>query len=350
MSIDLATRPHAHQAASTPAAPPRPVRVGVLGAGEQSTVHLLPALLRLPLARITVLADPMTARRDRLADRLGVPVRLSNVTEVVASGQVDCLVAACPPLAHEQIATAAIEAGVPVFVEKPPAVSTAALTELAAAAESAGVLTGVGMNFRWAAPIHRLRQELTSPAYGTPSMLSVRHVASKPTDPMWDLPLWRTFLLAQAIHPIDLLLTLAGSPVVDIQPACRLAGNGTWLGLQLQHANDAISTLVCGNQAPRFEHRVEVTTTAGITATLTDLAELNVAGGSTDDTGLQQRGTSSRWRPSPLDVGYDRTGFGGELAAFCAAVAAGGRFAPSLSDLVPTYQIMDQLNPTGGTR
>ena len=350
MTTDLATRPHPHHTAGTPTAPPRPVRVGILGAGEQSTAHLLPALLRLPDARITVLADPVTARRDRLAERLGVPVRLNNVAEVVASGQVDCIVAACPPQAHEQIAAAAIEAGVPVFVEKPPAVSTAALTELAAAAGTAGVLTGVGMNFRWAAPIHRLRQELTDPPHGTSSMISVRHVASKPTASMWDLPLWRTFLLAQAIHPIDLLLTLAGSPVVDIQPACRLAGSGIWLGLQLQHANDAISTLVCGNQAPRFEHRVEVTTTAGITATLNDLAELNIAGVNADHTGPGQRGTSSRWRPSPLDVGYYRTGFGGELAAFCAAVATGNQFTPSLADLVPTYRIMDQLCPTGGTR
>lgn len=349
MSIDLATRPHARHTVGTPAGPPRPVRVGVLGAGEQSTSHLLPALLRLPHARITVLADPVPSRRDRLAERLGVPVRLSSVTEVVASGQVDCLVAACPPQAHEEIAAAAIEAGVPVFVEKPPAVSTAALTELAAAAESAGVITGVGMNFRWAAPIHRIREVLTGPPRGIPSMISVRHVASKPTGPMWDLPLWRTFLLAQAIHPIDLLLTLAGSPAVDIQPACRLAGSGVWLGLQLQHANDTISTLVCGNQAPRFEHRVEVTTTAGITAALSDLAELNIAGVSADHTRPGQGGTSSRWRPSPLDVGYDRTGFGGELAAFCAAVATSHRFTPSLADLVPTYRIMDQLNPTGGT-
>lgn len=350
MSTDLATRPHAHRTAGCPAAPPRPVRVGVLGAGEQSTAHLVPALLRLPHARITVLADPVTARRDLLAERLGVPVRLTSVTEVIASGQVDCIVAACPPRAHELIAAVAIEAGMPVFVEKPPAVSTTSLTELAAAAESAGVVTGVGMNFRWAAPIHRLRQALTDQTSGVPSMISVRHVASKPTSPMWDLPLWRTFLLAQAIHPIDLLLTVAGSPVVDIQPACRLAGHSVWLGLQLHHANGAISALVCGNQASRFEHRVEVTTSTGITAILTDLGELNVAGERADRTGPGQRGTSSRWRPSPLDVGYDRTGFGGELDAFCTAVATGGRFTPGLIDLLPTYQIMDQLNPTGGTR
>jgi phthalate 4,5-cis-dihydrodiol dehydrogenase len=256
-------------------------------------------------------------------------------------------VAACPPRAHEQIAEEAIDAGLPVFVEKPPAVSTAALAELATAAERRGVTTGVGMNFRWAAPVRRLRQVLTDQRYGLPSMVSVRHVASKPTMPMWDLSLWHSLLLAQAIHPIDLLLTLAGSPVVEIQSACRHSGRSVRLGLQLRHANGAISTLVCANQAPRFEHRVEVTTTAGVTATLTDLAELTIAGTNVNET-TTQRETSIRWRPSPLDVGYDRTGFGGELAAFCTAVATGRRFTPGLTDLLPTYQIMDQLVPAGG--
>jgi hypothetical protein len=77
MSIDLATHPGDDHPASS-AAMSRVVRVCVLGAGEQSTEHLVPALLRLPHARITVLADPVTARRDALADRLGVPERLTH--------------------------------------------------------------------------------------------------------------------------------------------------------------------------------------------------------------------------------------------------------------------------------
>ncbi|MFC0532061.1 Gfo/Idh/MocA family protein [Phytohabitans kaempferiae] len=350
MSIDLAAPPDS-QAAADPPASSRPVRVGIVGAGQQATTHLVPALLQVPHARISAVVDPDQPRRDRLALRVGVPDRLATVAQLLDGGLVDCLIAACPPQAHEQIAAAAIDAGIPVFVEKPPATSTAVLAELAAAAERGGVLTGVGMNFRWAAPVRRLHTLVGDHQPSGPSMIGVRHVASKPTTSMWGLPLWNSFLLAQAIHPIDLLLSLAGAPAVDIQPACRQTGDQVWFGLQTHHANGTIGTVHCGNLAPRFEHRIEVSTTTGITANLTSLADLTVTYPASDalHTGRNQRGTSSHWRPSPLDVGYGRAGFGGELAAFCTAVATGGRFTPSLADLLPTYQIMDQLTPTGGT-
>jgi predicted dehydrogenase len=328
------------------------VRVGVLGAGEQTRTHLIPALLHIPHAKITAIVDPIPARRDAAADRLGVSVRLSTVTHVLTSGLVDCLVAACPPHAHEEIAAAAIETGMPVFVEKPPAASTTALTQLAGTAERRRVLTGVGMNFRWAAPVHRLQTLLGDQRHDGPSLIAVRHMASKPAVPMWGLPLWQTFLLAQAIHPIDLMLAMAGAPVVEVHSACRQAGSQVWLSLQLHHANGTISSLHSGNVAPRFEHRIELSTSAGITASLNNLADLTISGASpmAGPAAPMARGTSSHWRPSPLDVGYDRTGFGGELSAFCTAVATGGRFAPSLSDLIPTYQIMDQLTPNGGSQ
>jgi len=344
MSIDLAAPPDSHATANAPT-PLAPVRVGILGAGKQATTHLVPALLHVPHARISAIADPDRAQRDGLADRLGVPARMASVTQLLDSGLIDCLVAACPPQAHEQITAAAINAGIPVFVEKPPAASTTVLAELAAAADRASVLTAVGMNFRSAAPVRRLRNLLGNKQIGAPSMISIRHMASKPTTPMWDAPLWNSFLLAQAIHPIDLLLSLAGTPVVDIQPACRQAGDRVWFSLQTHHTDGTIGTVHCGNLAPRFEHRIEVTTSAGVTANLTGLAELTVSG-----TAVSPPGANTHWQPSPLDVGYDRTGFGGELAAFCTAVVTGDRFTPNLTDLLPTYQIMDQLTPTDGTR
>lgn len=348
MTIDVvttsSTRPAAVTAATLPAPP---VRVGVVGAGEQASNHLLPALLRIPAVRVTALVDPATNRRDELADQLNIRHRLDTIEQLLDSGQVDCIVAACPPQAHERIAAAAIQARTPVFVEKPPAASSTALTDLAAAAAANDVLTGIGMNFRWAAPVRRLATMLREGRHGTPAVLTIRHVASKPTSSLWNLPLWHSFLLAQAIHPIDLLTTLAGADVIDTQAACRHTRDGITIALQLHYRNGAIGTLICGNQAPRFEHRIEVTTTGGLTACLTSLTELAVTAPAGPG---EPQGATTQWRPSPLDVGYERTGFGGELAAFCHAVATGATFTPGLSDLLSTYQVMDQLTPPAGSR
>lgn len=298
----------------------RALRVGVAGVGEQTTSHLLPAL---PNVRIAALVDPLRERREALADRIGVSAGFDSVTQLLAEGEVDAVVAACPPQVHEQIAAAAIAAGVPVFVEKPPAASTATLVELADAAAASGVVTGVGMNFRWAAP--------------------VRHVASKPRAPMWGLSLLRSFLLAQAVHPVDLLLQLADEPVVDAHVVHQIGSAGLMVGLQFGFAGGGVGSLICGSQAARFASRVEVTTSSGVTMCATGLGELLVTGGLAPSEIGDSRGWSQLWRPSPLDIGFDRTGFSAELASFSWAAATGAGFSPSLTDLVPTYNILDRI-------
>ncbi|MGQ0777764.1 MAG: Gfo/Idh/MocA family protein, partial [Pseudonocardiales bacterium] len=250
---------------------------------------------------------------------------------------------ACPPQAHEQIAAAAIAAGVPVFVEKPPATTITTLTELAKAANESGIVTGVGMNFRWAAPVRRIRALLDSGAYGHPTMITIRHVASKPRAPMWGLPLLRSFLLAQAIHPVDLLLCLAGEPVIDTHITRQVGSTGAMVGLQLGFSSGIVGSLVCGSHAARFESRIEVNTSSGATMSLTRLGELTVTGGLVPPEIGDPRGWSQLWRPSPLDVGFDRTGFGAELAAFCHAATTGADFSPGLADLLPTYDILDRI-------
>lgn len=318
------------------------VRVGVVGVGEQTANHLVPALLTLPEVRITALVDPIRERRDALADRVGVSSGFDSVAQLLAESEVDAVVAACPPQAHEQIAAAAIAARVPVFVEKPPAATITTLTELAEAATESGVVTGVGMNFRWAAPIRRIRALLDGGAYGHPTVITIRHVASKPRAPMWGLPMLRSFLLAQAIHPVDLLLCLTGAPVIDTQVTRQVGSTGTMVGLQLDFASGVVGSLVCGSHATRFESCVEVNTSSGATMSVTRLGELTVTGGLVPPEIGDPRGWSHLWRPSPLDVGFDRTGFGAELAAFCRA-AAGADFSPGLTDLLPTYDILDRI-------
>lgn len=75
----------------------------------------------------------------------------------------------------------------------------------------------------------------------------------------------------------------------------------------------------------------------------TALGELTVTGGLGPSEIGDPRGWSQLWRPSPLDTGFDRTGFSAELAAFSRAAAAGAGFSPGLTDLVPTYNILDRI-------
>jgi phthalate 4,5-cis-dihydrodiol dehydrogenase len=318
----------------------RRLRVAVVGAGGQATTHLIPSLLQLPEAQLLAVCDPDDVRRTSTAELLGIAGEYCDVATLLDDLDVAALVVACPPQAHEQIAACAIERAVPVFVEKPPAVTSAALAQLATAAETARVATGVGMNFRHAAPYLQLKEVLTS--HGQPVSITVRHVASKPKTPLWGLSLLRSFLLAQAIHPVDLLLDLGG-PVEDVRTLHRVDDSNVFINAQLAFASGAVGSLLTGTHGARFDSRIEVVTDTGATVSLVDLCELTVAGVLAAQERGQTRGWFGQWRPSPLDTGYERTGFLGELAAFIAAVAHCRTFQPSLGDLLPTYEVLDAI-------
>lgn len=318
------------------------IRVGVVGAGEQATARLIPALLHLPNAQLVAVADADEARGAAVAQRFMVAHRFTDVCGLLAEVEVDALVAACPPQAHEEIAACAIAQRVPVFVEKPPAVTTAGLRELAARAATAGVVTGVGMNFRHARPYLRVKELLSDPEAGAPVSVTVRHVANKPKAPLWGLSLLRSFLLAQAIHPVDLMLDLGG-PIADMRVARRIDERDVLMSAQVEFASGAVGYLLSGTHAPRFDTRIEAITDAGVMIGLAGLSELTIAGLPAAKAAGGSRGWSQQWRPSPLDAGYERTGFLGELAAFVAAVAGGAPFQPGLADLLPTYDVLDGL-------
>jgi predicted dehydrogenase len=243
------------------------------------------------------------------------------------------------------IAETALRRGVPVFVEKPPTVHTEQLQTLAAMASSAEVPSAVGMNFRFALPYLQLKQLLRDPRCGAPIAFAIRHVASKPRQPLWGLSLLRSFLLAQAIHPVDLLVDLAGRPS-RISCLRRTTDDGVLVSAQFEFAGGAVGTLITGTYAPRFHTSIEVVTDKGVTLSLVGLSHLTIAGLRSTTAAPPMPGWSQHWRPSPLDTGYERTGFLGELAAFLEAVRLRRRFHPDLKDLLRTYEILDDLEGT----
>jgi phthalate 4,5-cis-dihydrodiol dehydrogenase len=340
MTQSLLSRPHDVTGSSDD--PSVKLCIGIVGAGEQATTHLIPALLQIPHVELGAIADVDERRAAEVAMRFGIPRWFGDAPCLLDGMKVDAVVAACPPQAHEQIISCAIERRVPVFVEKPPTVTTSALCELAARAAASGVLVGVGMNFRHAGPYRRVKEVLADPDAGVVVLASVRHVASKPRRPLWGLSLLRSVLLAQAIHPVDLLLDLCGA-VTDVRVLRRLEPQDVLVGAQLAFREGAHGGLVCGTHAPRFDTRIELITDAGVMIGLSGLAELTIAGLPAAKAAGGSRGWSQQWRPSPLDTGYERTGFLGELASFIACVAADEPFVPGLDDLVATYEVLDAL-------
>ena len=128
--------------------------IGIIGCGRATVELHLPALVRLPEARVVALADADSAALDAAADRFGIGVRAVDPASLLAVPGV-AVVAVCVPVAsHEAAAMPAIEAGRHVLVEKPLAPDRAACERLVEAAARADSRTAVGFNLRF----HRLVQ------------------------------------------------------------------------------------------------------------------------------------------------------------------------------------------------
>ena len=135
----------------------RRIGVAVIGMGWMGSVHarshrLVPQ--RFPELdvdpRLVVCADNVEARAQEGVTRAGFERATTDWREAVADPEVEVVVITTQNALHKPIALAAIAAGKHVFCEKPVGRSPAETAAIAAAAREAGIISGVGYNYRWA--------------------------------------------------------------------------------------------------------------------------------------------------------------------------------------------------------
>ncbi|WP_324643066.1 DUF6807 family protein [Pseudarthrobacter sp. LT1] len=133
-----ADQPH-QQAAST--AVPRVALVGVHGFGERHLANLS-RLEQAGALELVAVADPNPPQAGTLAAPVAVFPDLDGL--LAAEPGVDVVIIATPIQTHAPLACAALEAGMDVYIEKPPVASLAQFEEVLAVAGENGRLVQVG--------------------------------------------------------------------------------------------------------------------------------------------------------------------------------------------------------------
>lgn len=139
------------------------LRLGLAGFGRLARGYYLPALARLPGARLVAVADPRPESRAAALAR-GGGVRATETVEELLGESLDGLLVASPPSTHLAAWRAACAVGVPAFVEKPLVLSK----DLARVAEDADARVMVDFNRRFWPPYARARRAIRSGALGAP--------------------------------------------------------------------------------------------------------------------------------------------------------------------------------------
>ena len=121
------------------------MRVGLVGAGGMMQITHLPSLLQIADVELVAVAELDRARAEALAAAYGIPRILGSAEELAAHAELlDCAVVVTLKEHHAAAIIPFLEAGVPVFTEKPLAGSRADAERIHAASERTGTPVMVG--------------------------------------------------------------------------------------------------------------------------------------------------------------------------------------------------------------
>lgn len=132
----------------------RQLRIGIVGAGWMGKVHAMsyrtarsafgPEPAEPVLAAVADLDLPMA---ERAAREFGAERAVADWREIVDDASIDIIDICTPNDMHFDVAMAAMQAGKHVYCEKPLANTTDLARQMAEAAQRAGAITLVGLNF-----------------------------------------------------------------------------------------------------------------------------------------------------------------------------------------------------------
>ncbi len=140
------------------------IGIGVVGFGWMGQAHSR-SYRRLPMhfpeaelmPRLVIAADTVAERAALAKQNFGFEAATADWREVVGHPDVDVITIAAPNALHREVAVAAAAAGKAIFCEKPVGEAPEVTAEIEHATRQAGVITGVGFNYRWAPLVQHLK-------------------------------------------------------------------------------------------------------------------------------------------------------------------------------------------------
>ena len=241
------------------------MRVGIVGAGNVASLHLA-AALRLPGVAVVGILDGDPARAVALAERFRLPRELADPDRFYSEARPQLVHVTTPPGSHYDIAMEALDRGIHVLVEKPPALTPEDCAALQRQAELRGVTIGVDENTAFDPLVRKAGELIASGSIGR--VLHVDSYFSFGMPPLAPPPSWMDELPGGMLedllpHPVTTARVLAGGPLAagswSLSRSGLLAGTGDdLLCLLLSGADGLTASLTVSLAAQPAEFAIEV--------------------------------------------------------------------------------------------
>jgi len=222
-------------------------RVALIGAGYISHVHA-EALRTIAATRVTTIIDPAVAAAQKLAAACGAAHVFPSLADALAADTFDCAHILVPPDRHAEVAFPLLQAGKPVFIEKPLTATGEECRVLLQAAERTATTLGVNQNFVYHPAFAQLRRMVEARALGRPNFIGciynvpLRQLAARQFG-HWMFRAPVNILLEQAVHPLSQVAALAGT----IGEVAVLAGPGMQIAPDVPFYTSLNVSLACAD-------------------------------------------------------------------------------------------------------
>lgn len=218
------------------------IKWGIIGVGDVTEVKSGPAFRKIEHSDLVAVMRRDAAKARDYAERHGVPKWYSDPHELINDPEVNAIYIATPPDSHLLYASAALQAGKPVYLEKPMTLNGTEATELVRLQQAhQGKLTVA--HYRRQQPYFKKVKELIDFQIGIPRVVNLRYHQQPLSAETLRSPRmqWRLnptqsgggLFHDLAPHQLDLMCYFFGKAVFSSGFACNQAG--------LYEAADAVS-------------------------------------------------------------------------------------------------------------
>jgi predicted dehydrogenase len=243
-------------------------RLAIIGLGMAVTPHAKSLIDLKDRAEVVCAFSPSEERRRKFGEHFPFPL-VDDLERVWADKSIEAVLILTPPNTHLDLVRRAAEARKHVLLEKPLEVTTERSLELVRACRAAGVTLGVVLQHRFRPPARKLQEVLAANELGRILAASTAVRVWRPQS-YYDQPGRGTrardgggVLLTQAIHTLDLFLSLVGPPAevtahVTTTPVHHMETEDL-VSAVVRFRNGAFGTIEATTAAyPGYPERIEV--------------------------------------------------------------------------------------------
>jgi len=179
-------------------------RIGFVGCGPHSTHSLYPAIHTIPQMELLAVCDLKEELAKRNARWFGAHTWYTDVEEMVSEEELDGVIIVGSPQMHLEVGKKCLDAGLPIFVEKPSAISHKDAFDLAEYAQKKGLWGSVGYMKRYSTCYDLAKAIIGKEEFGKISIIETKF-SNGPYPTLWGIKEnAKAFLIGQVVHIFNL--------------------------------------------------------------------------------------------------------------------------------------------------